>query len=213
MPRSQIKLVCFDIGGVLIRICRDWAEACSLVGLPVPAAIGDPAVLAKLTQASDRHELDQCDAECFARQAAELTGLTTRQIELNARAWLRGPYPGLPEMIETEKRAHENTACLSNTNRFHWAAMTDAKGPNFLPLSRLDHHFTSFAAGHMKPSAAIFRWVEKQAALPPSQILFFDDSAENVRGALACGWRSEQIDATNNPPAQVLGHLKRYEVL
>lgn len=213
MPKCVIQLVCFDLGGVLIRICRDWAEACRLVGLPVPAAIGDPAVLAQLTQASDRHELDQCDAECFARQAAELTGLTTAQIEAIARAWLRGPYPGVPEMIERVKQTGLRTACLSNTNRFHWAAMTDPTSPNYLPLSRLDHHFTSFMAGHMKPGAEIFRWVENQAALPPSQILFFDDSLPNVQAARACGWHCEHIDATDNPPAQILAHLKRYRLL
>jgi hypothetical protein len=28
-------VVCFDLGGVIVRICRSWAEACDLANLPV----------------------------------------------------------------------------------------------------------------------------------------------------------------------------------
>lgn len=213
MPKPDIKLVCFDLGGVLIRICADWSQACGLVGVPVPAALTDDSLLAKLKDLSDRHELDLCDAACFARQAAALTGLTAAQIEAMARAWLRGPYPGVTEMIERVKRAGLRTACLSNTNRLHWAAMTDPASPNYLPLFRLDHQFTSFLARCLKPHAGIFRYVERHTGLEPNQILFFDDSPSNVEGARACGWRCEAIDATDNPPAQILAHLTRYGLM
>ena len=35
MPHKTIRLVCFDLGGVIIRICRTWLEACRRAGLPV----------------------------------------------------------------------------------------------------------------------------------------------------------------------------------
>ena len=29
------SLVCFDLGGVVIRICRSWEEGCAAAGLPL----------------------------------------------------------------------------------------------------------------------------------------------------------------------------------
>ena len=33
MHGSKVKLVCFDLGGVVIRICRSWREGCAAAGL------------------------------------------------------------------------------------------------------------------------------------------------------------------------------------
>ena len=38
-----VALVCFDLGGVLVRICRDWAEGCRAAGLTVRGASGGSA--------------------------------------------------------------------------------------------------------------------------------------------------------------------------
>ncbi len=35
MLEKRIRLVCFDLGGVVIRICRTWAEGCAAAGLEV----------------------------------------------------------------------------------------------------------------------------------------------------------------------------------
>ena len=32
---TPISLVCFDLGGVVVRICRSWAEGCAEAGLDV----------------------------------------------------------------------------------------------------------------------------------------------------------------------------------
>ena len=37
MSRKNIELVCFDLGGVLVRIVGGWAEACRVAELPVHA--------------------------------------------------------------------------------------------------------------------------------------------------------------------------------
>ena len=41
-----------------------------------------------------------------------------------------------------------------------------------------------------KPDPAVYRQVTELLAVPPSQISFADDSANNVRAALACGWNA-----------------------
>ena len=35
---SPIRLVCFDLGRVLIRICDGWREACGAAGVEAPVA-------------------------------------------------------------------------------------------------------------------------------------------------------------------------------
>src|SRR5690242_6834688 len=37
MPTSlPLRLVCFDLGRVLVRICDDWPQACRLAGVEMP---------------------------------------------------------------------------------------------------------------------------------------------------------------------------------
>ena len=60
---------------------------------------------------------------------------------------------------------------------------------------RLTHRFASHLCGLCKPDAAIFEHVERTTGVPPSQILFFDDLAENVDAAKSRGWRGYVIDS------------------
>src|SRR5688572_22674570 len=48
MPAPRV--ICFDLGGVLVRICRSWAEACEKAGVPVVARdwlAGEQAIAAR----------------------------------------------------------------------------------------------------------------------------------------------------------------------
>ncbi|GHG02965.1 haloacid dehalogenase [Deinococcus piscis] len=51
-----------------------------------------------------------------------------------------------------------------------------------------DGHFASYAVGHRKPSAEYYALVTQQLNCQPEQIIFWDDSAENVAAARAAGW-------------------------
>src|ERR1043165_9041430 len=41
--RNNIKIVVFDLGGVIVRICRSWPEGCARAGLPVHEDWSDAA--------------------------------------------------------------------------------------------------------------------------------------------------------------------------
>ena len=53
--------------------------------------------------------------------------------------------------------------------------------------------YVSHEIGARKPEAAAFRAVVADMGMAPQRILFFDDIAENVAGARACGVRAVQV--------------------
>lgn len=213
MPQP-IQLVCLDLGGVLIQVCRDWREACEAAKLELPRSVFDPEMVLRLVEINRQHESGRMDEAEFERQAAALTDLTPQQVAAAAAGWLRPVYPRASELVGRLAAAHPRvrSACLSNTNTRHWRMM-NTPGPHQLGLDRLTYRFVSFEIGHMKPSPEIFRHVERHAALPPASILFFDDNADNVAAAQTAGWHAERIDPDGDPPAQVLEHLQGFGVV
>ena len=53
--------------------------------------------------------------------------------------------------------------------------------------------YVSHEIGARKPEAAAFRAVVADMGMAPQRILFFDDIAENVAGARACGIAAVQV--------------------
>jgi FMN phosphatase YigB (HAD superfamily) len=61
-----------------------------------------------------------------------------------------------------------------------------------LPWWQPGNH-VSHEIGARKPEPAAFRSVVADMGLAPDRVLFFDDSAENVAGARACGLRAVDV--------------------
>ena len=193
--KSPIHLVCLDVGGVLVRICSGWEEACRNAKIELRPEATDGGVMKQVVEGAHRLEHGEIDEETFDREVGALVGAPPERIAAAAEAWLTGVYPGALELIDWLNGLHGiKAACLSNTTTRHWRMMT-TPGPTYAGLERLPHQFLSFQIGHMKPSAEIFRHVEQVTGRGPGQIVFFDDSEANVNGAKACGWHAELIDA------------------
>jgi glucose-1-phosphatase len=212
MPQP-IQVVCLDLGGVLIRVCRDWREACEAAKIELTRPVFDPQIVRPLVEISRKHESGHIDDAAFDREAAALTGLPPDQVAAVAAGWLRPAYSGAFDLVGRLAAAHPRvrSACLSNTNTRHWRMM-NTPGPHHLGLDRMTYRFVSFEIGHMKPSIEIFRHVEREAGLPPASILFFDDNPDNVAAARGAGWQAEQIDPDGDPPEQVVENLREYDV-
>lgn len=209
----MVRLVIFDLGRVLIRICDDWRHACRNVGIEVAAREldGDEQVCA--ADIIRRLDSGVIDEKRFAQEIAPLRGLTAEQVLAVNDAYLLGPFPGVSEMIDDLHARGINTACLSNTNGNHWRMMQDPSNANFLPLHRLTHRFASHLIGCCKPDEAIYEHVERATDVQGNQILFFDDAAANVEAARRRGWNAEVITTDREPVDQMRGHLARYGVL
>jgi glucose-1-phosphatase len=55
-----------------------------------------------------------------------------------------------------------------------------------------EHRLLSFELGAVKPDHEIFEIATERVGVAPQRVLFLDDNALNVEGALAAGLRAEQ---------------------
>ncbi len=209
----RVKLVCFDLGCVLVRVRGTWAEACAAAGVPVPAVALDPQRSDELTAIYKPAETGAVDTETFAARTARYTGLTVDQVMRVSDAWLGGAYPGARELVESVTNTGVKTACLSNTNANHWRLLMTPGNEHDVALGRLTYRFASHLMGCAKPDAAAYERVERDTGVAPEDVLFFDDLPANCRAAAQRGWQVIRVDPTNNPIGQMRGCLRERGIL
>lgn len=212
-PRNpRVKLVCFDLGEVLVKLAGSWPNACRLADVAWRGTDPTREELARIRDIVVRHEIGQLAQADFSAQTAALFSMQPDDVHRVFTCWLQGPYPGVLDLLDQLHELPVQTACLSNTNEHHWQLMMTPGDPNYLPLERMDYQFASHLIGARKPDAAIYAHVEEATGLAPSEIVFFDNAPQNVRGALARGWHAHQIDPKGDTAAQIEQHLQRYDL-
>jgi len=207
----DIRLVCFDWGGVILKICRTWQEGCKAAGIKAPNAKISKKCLAKQDAIAKRFHTGQMSDKAFCRSLAKESEdfHTLEDIAAVHDAWLLEEYPGIAELIEElNEFADLSTALFSNTNATHWARMEE----DFPAANLIEHKHASFLFGLAKPDEKAFAAFERRVGAIGNQILFFDDSPENIEGAKAFGWCAEQIDHTGDTVAQMRQILEAYEI-
>jgi len=202
MPPSTIV---FDLGGVVIRIVRSWAEACERAGLDVrePESLASLDFLHTRHGPTDRYMSGQMTCGEYVRTVSEGIGglYSTDEVLRLHEAWTIDDEPGIADLIGSLNRAGLTTACLSNTNPTHWRILTeDRPSPAIAALSRT---LVSHEMGHVKPDPEIYAEAERLLGARPEQIVFFDDVAHNVEAAAALGWNAYIIDHAKPTPPQI----------
>ncbi len=222
MPaRPSIRLVCFDLGGVVVRICRTWGEACAAAGLPVHPVLDRPGDLTLRRELSARHQSGAMESSEFFERLARITGdvYTPGEVALIHDAWLLHEYPGIDAVVDGLLAIPGvETGILSNTNEPHWARLmghTPPSRPEFRTPARLRHRHASHLLRHAKPAPTIYAEFTRRTGYAdrPGEILFFDDLEENIGAARAAGWRAERIDPDADPAAQIRRWLGAYGVV
>ncbi|MEN0019708.1 MAG: HAD-IA family hydrolase [Planctomycetota bacterium] len=207
------KLVCFDWGGVILRICRSWREGVERAGLPIREEVETDDARARRKVWALRYGVGHCSTGAFARGISEACdGLYSPEDVIKIHhAWLIEEYPGVRDIIDRLNAADGvETALLSNTNEGHWQRHLPANGDtpaDFPTIGLLTHRIASHHVGYAKPHEHIYRSVEHASGCEPGEILFFDDLAENIEAARSFGWRAEQIDHEGDTAAQIESHL------
>jgi len=213
---NSIRVVCFDLGGVLVRIYKTWPDVCRAAGLE------DRGGAAAAVHEAARRELMEgfvvgrlSAAEWSGRLFGALDGLySPADLARIHDAWIVAEYDGVGAVVDDVNRAGVVTACLSNTNHTHWVRMIDASGAGEFPaVCRLHRHFASHILGLAKPDPQIYRAFERAVGHAGAEILFFDDLPENIEAARALGWRAEPIDPYTETAPQLRALLRRHGVL
>lgn len=216
MTPHGIRIVVFDLGGVLVRIAQSWAEAHAAAGLPNHAILDDADFaeqLANLTRAYDAGELSPVQFE--ERVAASSGGAyTPGEVARVHHAISMDEYPRVGAVVDTIQAAGVSTGVLSNTNPAHWPRLIGQglASPEYPTVARLQHAHASHLLGVAKPDRRIFTAFGNATGFPPSSILFFDDRAENVLGAGRAGWHARQIDHAGDTASQLLRHLGSFGI-
>ena len=111
----------------------------------------------------------------------------------------------IPDTVDLIRAARERLPCyaFSNTNATHLAEMWRAF-PEVLALFRTV--FTSHEIARRKPDTEAFRHVLEAMQLAAPDVLFFDDLAENVAGARACGMQAVLVRSPGDVRAALLEH-------
>ena len=188
------KAIVFDLGGVIIdvdfdRVFEAWASmsGVSAAGLKTHfAADAD----------YQRHERGEIDAAAFFEIQRKRFGidLTDEQFLQGWNAIFGPKIEGIDELI---KRARKLAPCyvFSNTNTAHqvfWEGVL----ADTLPL--FDKVYVSNQLRLRKPEAAAFQAVCKDIGAAPGQVLFFDDTQENLDAAESLGITAIKVNGPND---------------
>ncbi len=210
---ETIRLICFDLGGVLVRLRGTWAEICEAAGLDVRGSSATARSEQGRHEAMAPYVLGRISHEEWLDRTARALGGLYSHAEIVAihDEWIAGEYDGVGALIDEIHAAGLATACLSNTNHAHWVRLIS---PDHYPgVVRLGALHASHLLGLSKPSAAIYRAFERETGRSPSEILFFDDLAVNVDTARASGWSAERIDPSIETQPQIRRVLEERELL
>lgn len=207
------RVVCFDLGGVLVRICRSWAEACARATLAErnPEWFAGNVWKQLRRTVGDRYQCGLIDCDSYHAELAQQNGGAYTALELRRihDAWTLEEYPGALELVQALNALPSvSTACLSNTNHGHWVRLANLDGRSEYPsVLALRHRLASHLLGCAKPDPRIYELAFSTFAeggrLQPSDVVFFDDLAENVSAARAAGWSAFLVDPSGDTAAQM----------
>jgi HAD superfamily hydrolase (TIGR01509 family) len=177
------KAILLDLGGVVLginaaQVFRTWATRAG-----VEAEHFERRWV--MDEAYELHEIGAIDFAEYARRQGQHFA-----IDMPLTDWQEGwnaiwtaPYAKVVALLP-ELAKHYDLFAFSNTNAVH-AESFCGRYPE--ALAHFHRMFLSHEVGVRKPHPAAFMHVCEQINTPPRDVLFIDDSAENIEGALTAG--------------------------
>jgi HAD superfamily hydrolase (TIGR01549 family) len=179
----------FDLGRVVLDIDFPRALACWAGHAGCEPA--DIAARFVNDETYRHHERGKVSDEVFFENLRRSLGIaiTDAQFLEGWNAIFAGEMDGIAPLLARAAK-HLPLYVYSNTNRPHIDYFTQAHAQTLKPFREL---YYSSTIGHRKPEAAGFDHVVKAIGAPASRIVFFDDLAENVEAAQACGLKAVHV--------------------
>ena len=198
----SIRLVCFDIGGVLLRIFRSWQEACQTLGLEYKPSLAQAENKKIFKTINTQFETGRINCDQYFEGYIKTLSSDYKEDEIRRviDAWILGPYPKVDDLIASIKSDGIDTALLSNIGPRHWGLCQ-----SYNCIRAIKHHLLSFKLGCMKPDPKIYQlayqFLSQQIPnLQPQEILFVDDMEENVLAARTQLWQAHLVDHKTGAP-------------
>jgi epoxide hydrolase-like predicted phosphatase len=183
---DSVHALLFDLGGVVIAF--DFGRAFQLWALRAGC---DPLTIEErfsLDDAYERHERGEIPAsDYFAalRQSLNVE-LSDQQFMEGWNDVYLGLIPGMGDLL-TIARQHLPVYAFTNSNPAHKTTWERLYANDLEPF---DSIFVSSDLGLRKPDPAAFTLVARYTGFEPKEVLFFDDSPENVEGARMVGMQA-----------------------
>lgn len=186
-PERAAAVLVLDLGGVAARWLPDrrLQALAELSGLP-PATIDQLVFESGFEDAGERGRFTEQE---YVTALLGLLGLPTEKTDDLRAAWARAYEPDA-RVLRVVERAPARTALFTNNGPLVEAALAHE-------LSSIDAAFDrclfAWRLGIGKPEPEAFGLVSTELGVEPQQVLFFDDSQDNVDGALAAGWQAHRF--------------------
>jgi glucose-1-phosphatase len=183
---SQIDVVLFDLGGVLIEL-RGVATMLGWLGDSV--SVEDMWKLWLSSPVVRRFETGRATADEFAEQITNELSLpvTPDQFVASFKGWFVGLYPGALELVHSLP-ARFTRATLSNTSALHWSRMAEVQLED-----AFHHHFASHLTGKIKPDPDAYQNVLDTLGCSAESVFFLDDNQQNIDAARQIGMHAIQV--------------------
>lgn len=177
MSRAGLKVVVFDLGGVLLPFDRERRVA-AIAGR---YGVAPEAVRALESRLAGPLDLGEADERHLVRGLSELAGEPV-ETEQALDLWLRVFEAPNLELWELAGRLRRRlrVAGFSDNPRFVRRVLADE--------DLLDPLFLSCELKAVKPSPESFQAVQAGLGVEPGEILFVDDGEANIAAAERAGW-------------------------
>lgn len=204
------KIVVFDLGGVLTRICYTWQDAAEVAGVELTLPKDGNTPMSALPE-FDAFQNGQVELDDYLNALTEFTGCPRDHALRLHNSIIVELFPGIEELVLDIEAAGLQTGALSNTNEPHW--QDAAFSGRFPPVVRIRHKMASHRVGMSKPDTKIFLHYAQTFGFAPEEIIYFDDLMPNVAGAQSAGFNAFRVDPNQNPAAQMRAQLTALSVL
>ncbi|MFH0988699.1 MAG: HAD family phosphatase [bacterium] len=193
-------VVIFDLGNVLVHIHPE----CFLQSLGIDSPENRRYFQPFVIEAVQRYERGEETTGQYLERISQLVNIQARehqpslslpkhlftreQLVQAMKSIIGDPIQEMEQLVHSVAKNYQ-TALLSNTNPLHYDHCLE-----HLPvLHQIPQHILSYKFHCLKPGSLIFEKAAQYLHADPSEILFIDDAAENVRGAAEIGYRFIQF--------------------
>lgn len=195
------QILLFDLGGVVIdidveRMLRHWLPYSRL-------SLGEMQQRLKIDPPFEQYERGELSTTEYMGHLAEVFALEA-DWQAIATGWNALLVDQIDCALDLVARARKRLPChaFSNTSTIH----RDEWGQRFpRVLDSFQRLFLSFEMGMRKPDPAAFLSVADQIGVDPANILFFDDTVENINGARSAGLATVHVQSTADIEQALVG--------